>query len=80
MKPPYAMDRPEKKPLLNGRPDDRPCPTRGQDLAPLIELARQSGASDAKAVSTGDIVVDERLAGFCRESSCANYGLSKKGA
>ena len=42
----------------------------------LIQVAQQNGASDAKAVSTADITVDESLAHFCRDSGCENYGLS----
>jgi predicted metal-binding protein len=46
-------------------------------LKALIQDAKKSGASDAKVIPTKDIVVDNRLAGMCREPRCENYGLSK---
>ena len=45
-------------------------------LEPLIQVAHQNGASDAKVVSTADVTVDESLTHFCRDSGCENYGLS----
>lgn len=45
-------------------------------LESLIQVAQQNGASDAKAVSTADVTVDESLTHFCRDSGCENYGLS----
>ncbi|UCF91002.1 MAG: DUF2284 domain-containing protein [Desulfobacterales bacterium] len=45
-------------------------------LESLIQVAHQNGASDAKAVSTADVTVDESLTNFCRDSGCENYGLA----
>jgi predicted metal-binding protein len=45
-------------------------------LESLIQVARQSGASDAKVVSTTAIAVDASLTNFCKDSRCKNYGLS----
>lgn len=45
-------------------------------LKELVQLARQSGASDAAAISTNDISVEDDLANLCREPTCENYGLS----
>jgi predicted metal-binding protein len=46
-------------------------------LRSLIQDAQKSGASEAGIISTRDIVVDNNLAGMCREPRCENYGLSK---
>ena len=42
----------------------------------LIQVAHQSGADDAKAVSAADVMVDESLTNFCKDSGCENYGLA----
>jgi predicted metal-binding protein len=46
-------------------------------LKALIQDAQKSGASEAKLISTRDIVVDDHLAEMCRQPRCENYGLSK---
>ena len=45
-------------------------------LNKLKQCACQLGASDAKAISTTEISVEEDLANLCREPGCENYGLS----
>ena len=45
-------------------------------LEKLTQLACQLGASDAKAISTTKISVEDSLANLCREPGCENYGLS----
>ncbi len=45
-------------------------------LKKLTRLARQLGASDAKAICTTNISIEENLANLCREPGCENYGLS----
>ncbi len=45
-------------------------------LEKLTQLACQLGASDAKAISTTEISVEDSLANLCREPGCENYGLS----
>jgi len=45
-------------------------------LKELTQLACQLGASDARAISTTEISVEEDLANLCREPGCENYGLS----
>lgn len=45
-------------------------------LKKLTLLASQLGASDAKALSTIEISVEDSLANLCREPGCENYGLS----
>lgn len=47
-----------------------------QRLKELIQLACRSGASDATAISTGGIVIEDDLANLCREPRCESYGLS----
>lgn len=47
-----------------------------QRLKELIQLAWRSGASDATAISTGGIVIEDDLANLCREPRCESYGLS----
>lgn len=42
----------------------------------LTQLACQLGVSDAKAILTTDISIEEDLANLCREPGCENYGLS----
>ena len=42
----------------------------------LIRLAVHLGASDAAAVSTNDITVEDELANLCLNPRCENYGLS----
>ena len=46
-------------------------------LKELIQYAKKMGASDAKVISTTDIVIEENLADMCKEPQCSNYGLSK---
>jgi predicted metal-binding protein len=45
-------------------------------LEKLTQLACHLGASDAKAIFTADISVENNLADLCREPGCENYGLS----
>lgn len=45
-------------------------------LEKLRQLACQLGASDARAISTTEISVEDDLANLCREPGCENYGLS----
>ena len=49
--------------------------TTAETVARLIHVALQNGASDAKAVSTEDVTIDESLTDFCM-GSCKNYGLA----
>lgn len=42
----------------------------------LITVAQQAGASDASFVDPDKLVVEEKLAAYCREPKCPNYGLS----
>jgi len=46
------------------------------ELVDLIQLACRLGASNAKAISTADISVEDELAKLCREPQCENYGSS----
>ncbi len=46
-------------------------------LESLLELAVSSGATDARVVSTRDIIVDDRLPDICRQTACEGYGRSK---
>jgi predicted metal-binding protein len=48
----------------------------GPDLAVLIREACLAGATEVMTVAPAEIVVEERLAGFCREPQCPNYGQS----
>jgi predicted metal-binding protein len=48
----------------------------GPDLAFLIREACLAGATEVMAVNPAEIVVEERLAGFCREPQCPNYAQS----
>lgn len=52
------------------------CKTIDKLLESVILVAHQNGASDAKAISTADVTVDESLTNFCRDSGCENYGLA----
>ena len=45
-------------------------------LKELTQLACQLGASDAKAICTDKISVEEDLAHLCKDPGCENYGLS----
>jgi predicted metal-binding protein len=45
-------------------------------LASLVREAQRIGATDAKAVSTKHITVDDSLTNFCRQGGCENFGLS----
>jgi len=47
-----------------------------KDLNQLTQLAISLGASEARLISSDDIVVDDRLAHKCIEPQCENYGLS----
>lgn len=42
----------------------------------LIQLACRSGASEARLISAKDISVQEKLARFCREPRCEQFGLA----
>jgi len=46
------------------------------DLKKLTKLASGLGAGNAAVISTSEIVVEDHLAGLCREPRCENYGLS----
>ena len=46
------------------------------DLEKLVEAALDMGASEAKAIASTHIRVEERLAGLCLEPRCENYGLA----
>ena len=48
----------------------------GKALEKLTQLACQLGASDARAISTTEISVEDDLANLCRAPGCENYGLS----
>jgi predicted metal-binding protein len=50
--------------------------TMEQDLALLIQEACLAGATEVKRVAPAAIVVEDRLAGYCREPQCPNFGLS----
>jgi predicted metal-binding protein len=45
-------------------------------LDELTQVALALGASDAQAIASADIRVEERLAGLCLEPRCENYGLA----
>ncbi len=45
-------------------------------LDELTSLARELGASEVEAVSSGDVSVEDELANLCRETRCESYGLS----
>ena len=47
-------------------------------LDELIQLACQLGASDAAAISTREISIENDLAALCREPQCENYGRCRK--
>ncbi len=46
------------------------------NLEELVRLACSTGASSAKAISSSDILVENKLADFCHTPRCENYGLS----
>ncbi len=46
-------------------------------MASLLELAARSGATDSRVISTGDLLIEDRLADICKETSCEGYGRSK---
>ena len=48
----------------------------GLRLKELVQLSFQLGVSNAVAISTNDILVEDDLANLCREPRCENYGLS----
>jgi predicted metal-binding protein len=48
----------------------------GSDLAILIREACLAGATEVMPVTPAEIVVEERLAGYCREPQCPNFGQS----
>lgn len=48
----------------------------GSVLKELAQLACQLGASDARAIYTTEISVEDDLAKLCQEPGCENYGLS----
>jgi predicted metal-binding protein len=45
-------------------------------LERLVAFALKAGATKAVRLSPTDIRVEQKLAGFCREPKCPNYGLS----
>jgi len=45
-------------------------------LERLVQAAISMGASDAKAIASAEILVEDRLANMCLEPRCENYGLS----
>jgi len=49
---------------------------RREHLEKLMQKALSIGASDAKAIRSDDILVEEKLAKLCIEPRCSNYGLS----
>jgi predicted metal-binding protein len=46
------------------------------DLEQLVQAALDLGASDAKAIASARIRVEERLAALCLNPRCENYGLA----
>ena len=48
----------------------------GPDLAILIREACLAGATEVMPVAPAEIVVEERLAGYCREPQCPNFAQS----
>ncbi len=42
----------------------------------LIEMSHNAGAMDAVVISAKDIIIEDRLAKFCKDPGCENYGLS----
>jgi predicted metal-binding protein len=51
--------------------------TLNSNMASLLELATHSGATDAKVISTVNILIEDRLADICKETRCESYGFSK---
>lgn len=51
--------------------------TLKSNMASLLELATHSGATDAKVISTVNILIEDRLADICKETRCESYGCSK---
>ncbi len=47
-----------------------------KDFDQLLQLAVSLGASEAKLISSDEIVVEDQLALKCSEPQCENYGLS----
>lgn len=45
-------------------------------LQELVQQACRLGASDARVISTTEIVIEDDLAKLCQPSLCENYGLS----
>jgi predicted metal-binding protein len=45
-------------------------------LEKLVQIALSMGASDAKAILSSSILVEDNLAELCVEPRCSNYGLS----
>jgi len=56
--------------------NDKATPDINQEFEDLVRLSISMGASDARRIASGDIVVEDRLAKFCQEPQCENYGLS----
>ncbi len=48
------------------------------ELRDLLQLAGRLGATDAKVISSAEIVIEDNLARLCVEPQCENYGLSAK--
>ena len=53
-----------------------PKEIRDYHIQALVQLARRSGAGDARPISAKDIRVKEELARFCRDPQCDQYGLA----
>jgi len=51
--------------------------TLKSNLASLLELATNAGATDARVISTDNIFIEDRLADICKETRCESYGRSK---
>jgi predicted metal-binding protein len=48
----------------------------GQTLNKLLDSACRQGASGAKVISAADILAEDDLVDFCRNSGCEYFGLS----
>ena len=46
------------------------------NLNSLVQFAVKQGVSDTAIISADDIVVEDKLADFCKPPGCENYGLS----
>ncbi|MCJ7797887.1 MAG: DUF2284 domain-containing protein [Thermoleophilia bacterium] len=48
--------------------------TLQEHLARYVEIARAQGAVDARVISAGDVLVDDRVPVWCRIPQCSAYG------